>query len=47
MKQFHARNFKAARELFEQAAQGPERDVAQRAKLHISHVRPPSAAGRA
>jgi tetratricopeptide (TPR) repeat protein len=36
MKQFHARNFKAARELFEQAAQGPERDVAQRAKLHIS-----------
>ncbi len=36
MKQFHARNFKPARELFEQAAQGPERDVAQRAKLHIS-----------
>jgi tetratricopeptide (TPR) repeat protein len=36
MKQFHARNFKAARELFEQAAQGPERDIAQRAKLHIS-----------
>jgi tetratricopeptide (TPR) repeat protein len=36
MKQFHARNFKAARDLFEQAAQGPERDVAQRAKLHIS-----------
>src|SRR5271165_2396274 len=36
MKQFHARNFKPARELFEQAAQGPERDVAQRAKLHIT-----------
>jgi len=36
MKHFHARNFKAARDLFEQATQGPERDVAQRAKLHIS-----------
>jgi tetratricopeptide (TPR) repeat protein len=36
MKHFHARNFKAAREQFEQAAQGPERDVAQRSKLHIT-----------
>ncbi len=36
MKQFHVRNFKPAREQFEQAAQGPERDVAQRAKLHIA-----------
>ena len=36
MKQFHARNFKDARDLFEQAARGPERDVAQRAKLHIA-----------
>jgi tetratricopeptide (TPR) repeat protein len=36
MKQFHARNFAAARSLFEQATQGPERDIAQRARLHIS-----------
>jgi tetratricopeptide (TPR) repeat protein len=36
MKQFHARSFQAARDLFEQAARGPERDVAQRAKLHIA-----------
>jgi tetratricopeptide (TPR) repeat protein len=36
MKQFHARNFTAAREMFERTAQGPERDVAQRSKLHIS-----------
>ena len=36
MKLFHARKFKEARELFEQAAAGPERDVAQRARLHIA-----------
>lgn len=36
MKQFHARNFAAARALFEEATQGPERDIAQRSKLHIS-----------
>ena len=34
MKLFHARQFKEARELFEQALNGPERDVAQRARLH-------------
>lgn len=36
MKLFHARRLKEARELFEQAAAGPERDVAQRARLHIA-----------
>jgi Tfp pilus assembly protein PilF len=36
MKLFHARKFKEARELFEEAAGGPERDVAQRSKLHIA-----------
>lgn len=36
MKQFHARNFGAARSLFDQATHGPERDIAQRARLHIS-----------
>jgi tetratricopeptide (TPR) repeat protein len=36
MKLFHTRNMKQARELFEQAAQGPERDVAQRSRLHIA-----------
>jgi tetratricopeptide (TPR) repeat protein len=36
MKQFHLRNFKTARELFEQVSHGPERDVSQRAKLHIA-----------
>ena len=36
MKLFHTRNLKQARELFEQAAQGPERDVAQRSRLHIA-----------
>jgi tetratricopeptide (TPR) repeat protein len=34
MKLFHARQFKEARELFHRAAQGPERDVANRAQLH-------------
>src|SRR5215831_9290270 len=36
MKLFHARRFKEAKEQFEQAASGPERDVAQRARLHIA-----------
>ncbi len=36
MKLFHARNLKQARALFEEAAHGPERDVAQRARLHIA-----------
>jgi tetratricopeptide (TPR) repeat protein len=36
MKLFHARNLKDARELFQIAAQGPERDVANRARLHVS-----------
>ncbi|MDR3699690.1 MAG: hypothetical protein P4L56_08665 [Candidatus Sulfopaludibacter sp.] len=36
MKLFHARNLKEARELFQLAAQGPERDVANRARLHAS-----------
>jgi tetratricopeptide (TPR) repeat protein len=36
MKLFHARKFKEARELFDQAAGGPERDVAHRARLHAS-----------
>jgi tetratricopeptide (TPR) repeat protein len=36
MKLFHARKFKEAREQFQTASEGPERDVAQRAKLHIA-----------
>jgi len=36
MKLFHARKLKEAKELFQQAASGPERDVAQRANLHIA-----------
>jgi tetratricopeptide (TPR) repeat protein len=36
MKLFHARKLKEARALFETAAAGPERDVAQRARLHIA-----------
>jgi tetratricopeptide (TPR) repeat protein len=36
MKLFHARKLKEARELFLQASKGPERDVAQRANLHIA-----------
>jgi tetratricopeptide (TPR) repeat protein len=35
MKRFHARQFKEAKEHFALAAAGPERDVAQRARLHI------------
>jgi len=36
MKLFHARKFKEARELFEQSAGGPERDVAQRSRVHTA-----------
>jgi tetratricopeptide (TPR) repeat protein len=36
MKLFHARKFKEARELFQEAAGGPERDVAQRSRLHTA-----------
>jgi len=36
MKLFHARQFKDARDLFAQAARGPERDVANRAQLHLA-----------
>lgn len=36
MKLFHARKLQEARDLFETAAAGPERDVAQRARLHIA-----------
>ena len=36
MKLFHARDLKEARDLFAQALAGPERDVAQRARLHIA-----------
>ena len=36
MKQFHARNLREARDLFHTAAEGPERDVANRARLHIA-----------
>jgi tetratricopeptide (TPR) repeat protein len=33
--QFHARKYKDAKELFEQAAQGPSREMAHTARLHI------------
>jgi tetratricopeptide (TPR) repeat protein len=36
MKLFHTRKLKEARDLFQQATVGPERDVAQRANLHIA-----------
>jgi tetratricopeptide (TPR) repeat protein len=36
MKLFHARKLREARELFLQALDGPERDVAQRAQLHTA-----------
>jgi len=36
MKLFHARKLKEARDLFQQAANGPEADVAQRSRLHIA-----------
>jgi tetratricopeptide (TPR) repeat protein len=36
MKFFHARRLQEARSQFETAAAGPERDVAQRARLHIA-----------
>jgi len=36
IKLFHARNFKDAKELFERAAEGPERDVSNRARMHTT-----------
>jgi tetratricopeptide (TPR) repeat protein len=36
VKQFHGRRMAAARELFERAAAGPERDVANRARMHMA-----------
>ncbi len=36
MRLFHARKLREARELFLSAAEGPERDVAQRARLHVA-----------
>jgi tetratricopeptide (TPR) repeat protein len=36
MKLFHARKLREARDLFARAAEGPERDVAQRARLHLA-----------
>jgi tetratricopeptide (TPR) repeat protein len=36
MKHFHARQFKEARDLFALAVRGPERDVANRAQLHLA-----------
>ena len=36
MRLFHTRDLKQARELFEAATKGPERDVAQRSRLHIA-----------
>ena len=36
MKQFHERHLAQARELFAAAAAGPERDVANRARLHMA-----------
>ena len=36
MKLFHARQFREARDLFSQAVRGPERDVANRAQLHLA-----------
>ena len=36
MRLFHARSLREARELFLQAAGGPERDVAHRAQLHAA-----------
>src|SRR5262249_30685362 len=35
MKFFHSRKFREAREAFLQAKEGPQRDIAQRADLHI------------
>ncbi|MCU1238359.1 MAG: Tetratricopeptide 2 repeat protein [Candidatus Solibacter sp.] len=36
IKLFNARKFKEARDLFQEAAGGPERDVAQRSRVHTS-----------
>ncbi|HYW47086.1 MAG TPA: tetratricopeptide repeat protein [Bryobacteraceae bacterium] len=52
VKLFHARKFREARDLFLTATHGPERDVAQRARLHIAMCerrleKPPVALGSA
>lgn len=36
MRLFHARQLREARDLFAQASRGPERDVANRAQLHLA-----------
>jgi tetratricopeptide (TPR) repeat protein len=36
MRLFHSRHLQQARDMFQQALDGPERDVAQRARLHIA-----------
>src|SRR5512133_1186852 len=36
MRLFHERKLQQARDLFQTASEGPERDVAQRARLHIA-----------
>jgi tetratricopeptide (TPR) repeat protein len=36
MKLFHARSLREARALFQKATEGPERDIANRAHLHIA-----------
>jgi len=36
MKLFHARRFQEACELFQLAAKGPERDIANRARMHLT-----------
>jgi len=36
MRLFHSRHLQQARDLFQKALEGPERDVAQRARLHIA-----------
>ena len=36
VKLFHARKLREARELFTQAVEGPERDIAHRAQLHVA-----------
>jgi tetratricopeptide (TPR) repeat protein len=36
MKLFHSRNLKDARDFFRQATEGPERDIANRARMHMA-----------
>ena len=35
MKMFHARKLREARDLFQQALEGPEKDIANRSRMHI------------